>query len=164
MIQARRINRLVDTARSADIAGIARARGIRLSGKKNLFGPCPFCGGTDRFSISIVKQAYNCRVCGAGGYGAISFVNWLDGSGFIEAVKTITGEQVIKQDNRQHQDHERAQHEKAKWLWHRRQPIAGTVAERYLRDARGYQGPLPQTLAFLPALKPGQHTKTQCTP
>jgi hypothetical protein len=36
-------------------------------------------------------------------------------------------------------------------LWRARQPVAGTIAERYLRDARGYGGPLPETIAFLPA-------------
>jgi hypothetical protein len=39
----------------------------------------------------------------------------------------------------------------AKWLWSRRRPISGTIAERYLRDARGYDGPIPATLGFLPA-------------
>jgi Toprim domain len=40
---------------------------------------------------------------------------------------------------------------KALWLWRARQPLAGSIAERYLRNARGYGGPLPATLAFLPA-------------
>jgi hypothetical protein len=40
---------------------------------------------------------------------------------------------------------------KARWLWSHRIPIAGSIAERYLREARGYSGPLPATLAFLPA-------------
>jgi Toprim domain len=35
-------------------------------------------------------------------------------------------------------------------LWRRRQPIMGSVAERYLREARGYAGPIPATLGFLP--------------
>jgi hypothetical protein len=39
----------------------------------------------------------------------------------------------------------------AQWLWSKSRPIAGTEAERYLRDARGYDGPLPATLRFLPA-------------
>lgn len=34
---------------------------------------------------------------------------------------------------------------------------AGTIAERYLREARGCTGPLPPTLAFLPPLKPENH-------
>jgi hypothetical protein len=40
---------------------------------------------------------------------------------------------------------------KANWLWCQRRPIAGSVAETYLREARGYGGPLPATLGFLPA-------------
>src|SRR5437773_9583263 len=51
-------------------------------------------------------------------------------------------------------DHERQQHEKAAWLWSRRRPITGTPAELYLRRARGYSGPIPRTLAFLPPAKP----------
>jgi hypothetical protein len=39
----------------------------------------------------------------------------------------------------------------ARRLWLSRLPIAGTAAETYLREARGYDGPLPATLGFLPA-------------
>lgn len=35
-------------------------------------------------------------------------------------------------------------------LWQGRQPIVRSVAERYLREARGYHGPIPATLGFLP--------------
>jgi Toprim domain-containing protein len=43
------------------------------------------------------------------------------------------------------------QRDKAQWLWQRRRPLAGTIAERYLRDARGYGGALPASIGFLPA-------------
>jgi hypothetical protein len=39
---------------------------------------------------------------------------------------------------------------KARWLWSRRKPIAGSIAETYLRQARGYRGPIPATLGYLP--------------
>jgi Toprim domain len=39
---------------------------------------------------------------------------------------------------------------KARWLWKRRLPAAGTVVETYLRGARNYTGPLPPTIGFLP--------------
>jgi len=42
---------------------------------------------------------------------------------------------------------------KARWLWSRRRPVRGSIAEKYLREARGYPGPLPKTLGFLPAYK-----------
>jgi hypothetical protein len=54
-------------------------------------------------------------------------------------------------------EHERRQQEKAAWLWQQRRPIANTIAEKYLREARGYTGSLPKTLGFLPARKRDQH-------
>ena len=44
---------------------------------------------------------------------------------------------------------------KALWLWSNGKPIIGSIAERYLGDARGYGGSLPATLGFLPAR--GEH-------
>jgi hypothetical protein len=40
---------------------------------------------------------------------------------------------------------------KARWLWSQRRPLTGSIGEAYLRDARGYNGPLPATLGFLPS-------------
>lgn len=40
--------------------------------------------------------------------------------------------------------------DKARWLWSQRKPIEGTLAETYLRVARGYTGQIPETLGFLP--------------
>ena len=54
-------------------------------------------------------------------------------------------------------DYEQRQRAKAAWLWARRQPIRDSIAETYLREARGCSGPLPPTLAFLPPFKPDQH-------
>ena len=52
--------------------------------------------------------------------------------------------------------YKRQQHEKARWLWRQRRPIAGTIAERYLRG-RGITCALPTTLGFLPPRKPEHH-------
>jgi hypothetical protein len=38
----------------------------------------------------------------------------------------------------------------ARWLWGRSYSIIGSEGEVYLRAARGYEGPLPATLRFLP--------------
>ena len=48
-------------------------------------------------------------------------------------------------------EYERRQHEKAAWLWAQRRPLEGSIGETYLRQARGYGGPLPATLGFLTA-------------
>jgi hypothetical protein len=53
--------------------------------------------------------------------------------------------------------YKRQQHEKARWLWRQRRPIAGTIAERYLREVRGITCALPATLGFLPARKSEHH-------
>lgn len=43
------------------------------------------------------------------------------------------------------------QRAKAQYLWRQRRPIAGSIAETYLRQVRGYGGAIPATLAYLPA-------------
>ena len=53
-------------------------------------------------------------------------------------------------------DYARQQHDKARWLWSRRQLITGTIAEKYLR-VRNITCELPATLGFLPARKPEHH-------
>jgi hypothetical protein len=45
----------------------------------------------------------------------------------------------------------------ARHLWSKRRPIKGTPGERYLREARGYDGPMPPTIAYLPAHGDYQH-------
>jgi hypothetical protein len=42
------------------------------------------------------------------------------------------------------------QDDRALWLWRQREPIEGSPAERYLRQARGFKGPVPTTLGFIP--------------
>jgi hypothetical protein len=44
-----------------------------------------------------------------------------------------------------------ASRSKSQWLWASRKPLKGSIAEIYLRECRGYRGPLPPTLGFLPA-------------
>ena len=55
------------------------------------------------------------------------------------------------------QDREREQRRKAAYLWSRRQPISGSIAERYLRDVRRVMCPLPPTLGYLVPSKPEHH-------
>jgi len=87
---------------SADAIAAARAvhideeiarRGIRLRGTIERSGPCPVCGGRDRFSINIRKQVFNCRGCVKGG-GVIDLVMLIDGCGFREAVEALAGERT----------------------------------------------------------------------
>jgi putative DNA primase/helicase len=79
-------------ARSVAIEDEIARRGIQLRRHgKELIGPCPRCGGTDRFAINVTKQVFNCRGCEARG-DVIDLVMFLDGSDFIRAGTTLAGE------------------------------------------------------------------------
>jgi hypothetical protein len=78
-------------ARSVRIESETARRGIKLStGTVERYGPCPACGGTDRFSINLKKQLWNCRGCARGG-DVIALVRHIDGGSFREAVRLLTG-------------------------------------------------------------------------
>src|SRR5215472_2532781 len=57
----------VDRARAVHIEDELARRNIKVSGKTERNGPCPKCGGDDRFAINIKKQLFNCRGCKVGG-------------------------------------------------------------------------------------------------
>ncbi len=89
----------VDRARDAHVNAILSSRQIKLMGRGNKrAGPCPKCGGEDRFAVDLEKQVFNCRGCGTKGHGAISLVMALDGVSFVQAVEIITGEPPPKDD------------------------------------------------------------------
>ena len=79
-------------AREADILSVAERLGARLKKASGEWvGPCPRCGGRDRFAINVRKRIFNCRRC-AIGRDTIGMVEHVTGSSFVEAVKFITGE------------------------------------------------------------------------
>src|SRR5262245_34124520 len=153
----------IDRARAANVMAILDRRGFTLTGRSGWrCGPCPTCGGTDRFAVHPKKRAFNCRACGASGSGAIDLVAFLDDldarRDFGAIVQRILTESKDDDDVPPPDDAaaDSRQHGKALWLWRRRKPITGTLAEKYLH-ARGIVGPLPGTLAFLPPAKSEQH-------
>ena len=78
-------------ARAVPIEDEIARRSITLRGGIDRCGPCPVCGGDDRFSINIAKQVWNCRGCDKGG-NVIELVRHLDGSDFVAAVTALVGE------------------------------------------------------------------------
>ena len=84
----------VAKARSVRIEEECSRRGIVFNGqagKTERCGPCPKCGGEDRFAVNTKKQVFNCRGCSARG-DVIAFVQFLDHSDFARAVEALTGE------------------------------------------------------------------------
>ena len=82
----------VDQARNADILATAQSLGVRVkkNGTTEWVGPCPVCGGTDRFSINIKKRIFNCRKCGLTG-NVIALVQGITGAAFLDACEKING-------------------------------------------------------------------------
>lgn len=62
-----------------------------LSKGREMVGPCPKCGGTDRFSINTGKNLFNCRGCGIAGEGVIKLVMLSEDVQFVRACEIITG-------------------------------------------------------------------------
>ena len=75
------VARLIAQARAVPIERELERRGIRLRGRVDRYGPCPVCGGTDRFSVNVKKQVWNCRGCGLGGDVSVQAGGRLVGAG-----------------------------------------------------------------------------------
>lgn len=123
-------------------------------------GPCPVCGGKDRFSIATKKNVFNCRQCSEGG-NVIDLVKFAQGVDFIDAVKFITGEappdarrgydgpmpddtsmrERRAEERARRDDEEKARLKKqaestasAKELFDRAKPFKASLADKYLRS------------------------------
>jgi hypothetical protein len=129
---------------SGDILALALSLGARLRrcGAEHA-GPCPRCGGTDRFSINVHKQVFNCRGCGVGG-DAIDLARHLRGVSFTDAKALVEGERAKRAELVQRRpftlvstsgsnDPAVSVARILKGLV----PVLGTIGERYLRETRG---------------------------
>jgi hypothetical protein len=89
---------LITQARSVPIEGVLDRRGVKLrrSGQERI-GPCPKCGGDDRFSINVKENIWNCRGCKPDSVAGdvIGLVEWFDGVDFGEAVERLTGTRLL---------------------------------------------------------------------
>jgi Toprim domain len=115
--------------------------------------PCPLCGplksahGRRRKVMRVWRvepgfATFHCERCGESGYLHDRHAPEPDPVHLAKAhAEAAERDRVHKADRL----------DKARWLWSRRKAIAGTIAERYLREARGIHCPLPATLGFLPS-------------
>ena len=134
----------------SDLRAVAQALGARLKrvGTCEWAGPCPICGGRDRFSVNIRKQVWNCRGCGVGGDDIalvrhvlhLDFrgaVKWLGGDVTVPPCKTIPAPPLTPEPDCNKTD-------AAVTMWRAACDPLGTLAQRYL-SARGLD--LDQDLA-----------------
>lgn len=94
---------VVDQARTADLVRLTERYGVELrkESASSWCGPCPQCGGRDRFWIR--ENRYKCRDAngGCGIHGdPISFVMLRERCEFVEAVCMLTGYQTEERTER----------------------------------------------------------------
>jgi DNA primase len=129
----------IDIAQRTDILTVAqRFGGLRHIGAGEYAGPCPVCGGKDRFSVNTKKQLWNCRGCSKGG-DALSLAQHAGGVTFVEAVAALAGETSAdfkpsprKRDPHAEDNDVRRRRKIARWLWAQRRAPADSIVETYL--------------------------------
>ena len=145
------------------LAGVPMAENIAHQQLSDLIGgrlgsydvACPLCGPERRASKNRTRAVlrvwhefsgfitYSCARCGAYGYARAS-----GAAKTTHRAAAIAPSETARASSRETSATRR---DKARWLWNRRQPVRGTCAEVYLRNARRYGGTLPGSIGFLPA-------------
>lgn len=102
------LDEFIADARAVDLETVAKLSGVNVRRKgtgkvrsnEELSGPCPRCGGTDRFSINYGKGLWNCgHLGGAGGDGIALVAHCRDfdlrrRDHFLEACAIILGRDI----------------------------------------------------------------------
>ena len=158
-------------AKALPIGEIADRLGLTLkpAGRERV-GPCPTCGGTDRFAINLDLNLYNCRSCGGG--DVIRLVEMVENLDFLPAVTWMVGEkpadpaEAARRRRRaaeaDRKREARAAKERAKSIklareiWREGEPVEGSPVRDYLsyRAIEAAWVPdLPTVLRYHPALR-----------
>jgi hypothetical protein len=84
--------------------------GARLEkvGASEWAGPCPLCGGEDRFSVNVQKKLFNCRSSTTGDGSPIDIVIHCTGYSLIQTAEAITGELRPDQSRNETEDEREA--------------------------------------------------------
>jgi hypothetical protein len=118
-------------------------------------GLCPFHKEkTPSFSVNEHKGLYKCFGCGAAG-DVIDFTQHAYRLSFPDAVKMLADDDSfgpIKYIPRAQPENDGGKTAFALKIWRSTQPLAGSLAEGYLRS-RAITIPVPETLRFHPALE-----------
>lgn len=140
---------------------------LRREGRE-LVGPCPVCGGRDRFAINIDRGVFNCRVCPEARGDGIELCKHVLGCDFAGVLDHLAGERqeiapaelqrrrAAAERARQKQEAEAARYRKraiadAVTIWRDARPAEGSLVVDYLAR-RGIRLPAPpRSLRFKPA-------------
>jgi hypothetical protein len=128
---------MIDDARAVSIAEVAGVELRRVGGE--LVGPCPVCGGHDRFGVSLRKSVWNCRQCEIGG-DVIALAMHVHGVDFRGAVELLSAGRATASPPKHEAPPERAEAPpddartmaKVERIWTEAVPIVGTPGEDWL--------------------------------
>lgn len=158
------IDDAIKECRAMPIEDVAEKIGLDMEQASGwLSGPCPNCGGEDRFNIKTEDGGFFCRKgCGAKGAGAIDLVMLVKGLTFMEAVRDLHGGDLPEridpaEQERRERAREKSRRERERKKAQHRQRAIGD-ARRIWDRARGHgTGPVREYLArrgITPALLP----------
>lgn len=136
----------IERARAVPIETEIARRGIKLRRQSRVEheGPCPRCGGTDRFSINTAKNCWHCRGCKPDHIAGdtIGLVRWFDGVSFQQAVELLIGGNISRTGGQEFPPAARADSEPTddtasiasalRW-WRESTALDGSLGELYLR-------------------------------
>jgi hypothetical protein len=119
-----------------DIQSVAERLGARLRryGSERV-GPCPKCGGQDRFSINIPKSVFNCRGCGVGG-DAIDLVRHILDCSYRDALEFLGDDRTYEAPVPAANPETLVNNAFALSLWTSGVDPRGTPVERYLNSRK----------------------------
>ena len=121
-------------AKAIGIVDVLVHRGVVLKRQgRELIGPCPVCGGVDRFGVNLTKQIWNCRGCAKGG-DVIALVQHIDGIDFPRAIDALTNDNTIPRRVETPRPVRKVSKpiEPSRDWWSEARPVVGTLAETYL--------------------------------
>ena len=135
---------------------ILRSMGVgeQILLKRN--GPCPRCGGTDRFQYTdkFGEGNYHCRGCGpGGGFKLLQAVTGQDFGTVLRQVEEQVGSVKQTRQGASHEPSPASLKKLAQRLWDQARPIVeGDEVDRYLRGRGLKMARFPKVLRFHPSL------------
>jgi len=154
----------------AEVANRLAIQGLTRAGRE-MIGPCPRCGGTDRFGINTQKRVFQCRRCGGKG-GNVDLVMFVMGLAFPAALEWLCGSvEGVSPEERRKRERQAAENKarndakaaaareqarrEAREIWEQGQPAQDSPVHDYLalRGIPRARFPrLPVCLRFHPSL------------
>lgn len=130
-----------------EVVDLLAIAGLQRHGHE-LVGPCPKCGGTDRFGVNLRKGVFQCRRCGIAGDG-LRLVMEVQGLDFRAALTWLCGEaqgvteaerkaRLAKAEAARRKAEDRAERERqkaiglAREVWKAGRSATGTPVQDYL--------------------------------